>query len=420
MSQKRITIIGAGPIGLEAALYAVKLGYRVTVFDKGRVGENIRCWGHVQLFSPWEMNHSGLGALTLHRNLPTWDEPAPSQLLSGEQFVTKYLEPLSQLPELAPTIHPDTEVVHIGRKQIFKGELLGDSKRTFYPFQLLIRSQDGVEAIHTTDIVIDASGVYANPNSLGDGGIPALGESAWRNKIDYHLRDIVGKDRPLFAGKKTLLIGTGYSAATTVCDFQKLIQQEPSTSLIWVSRGKAQRPIPVINNDQLEGRVRLTQQANSAATTNKDIRFLTHTTIESVAYSRKRDNFLVTINTAGVPEAVTVDKIIANVGYSPDNSLYRELQVHECYASRGPMKLAAALLGTDNSADCLAQTSMGPETLRNPEPNFYIVGNKSYGRNSTFLIRAGLKQIVEVFTLITKNKDLDLHKESLQQQQVTN
>ncbi len=40
-----------------------------------------------------------------------------------------------------------------------------------------------------------------------------------------------------------------------------------------------------------------------------------------------------------------VDRVIANVGYTPDTSLYRELQVHECYASLGPMKLAAALLG---------------------------------------------------------------------------
>ena len=94
-----------------------------------------------------------------------------------------------------------------------------------------------------------------------------------------------------------------------------------------------------------------------------------------------------------------VDRVLALVGYSPDNSIYRELQVHECYASLGPMKLATTLLG-QGSADCLAQTSGGAEALRNPEPNFYLLGAKSYGRNSQFLIRLGLQQVREVLTLI--------------------
>ena len=97
------------------------------------------------------------------------------------------------------------------------------------------------------------------------------------------------------------------------------------------------------------------------------------------------------------------------MGYTPDPSLYRELQIHECYASLGPMKLAAALLG-QKSPDCLTQKCPGPDTLRNPEPNFYILGAKSFGRNSQFLLRLGFKQVRDVFTLITGNAKLDLFK----------
>ena len=43
----------------------------------------------------------------------------------------------------------------------------------------------------------------------------------------------------------------------------------------------------------------------------------------------------------------------------------------------------------------------GAATLRNPEPNFYILGAKSYGRNSNFLLRTGFEQVRDVFTLIT-------------------
>jgi hypothetical protein len=36
------------------------------------------------------------------------------------------------------------------------------------------------------------------------------------------------------------------------------------------------------------------------------------------------------------------------------------------------------------------------DTLRVPEPNFFVLGMKSYGRNSTFLLRAGYEQVDEV------------------------
>ena len=103
------------------------------------------------------------------------------------------------------------------------------------------------------------------------------------------------------------------------------------------------------------------------------------------------------------------DNIVANVGYRPDNRIFEELQVHECYASQGPMKLAAALLGA-SSGDCLDQTSQGPGALLNPEPNFYILGAKSYGRNPDFLLSIGLQQVRDLFTIIGDRADLDLYK----------
>jgi hypothetical protein len=101
----------------------------------------------------------------------------------------------------------------------------------------------------------------------------------------------------------------------------------------------------------------------------------------------------------GQSEEIVVDRILALNGGVGDFTLYRQLQVHECYATAGPMKLAAALLGAAGG-DCLAQESHGPDTLRNPEPGFFIVGAKSYGRNSQFLLRIGWSQIDDVFALL--------------------
>ena len=72
-----------------------------------------------------------------------------------------------------------------------------------------------------------------------------------------------------------------------------------------------------------------------------------------------------------------------------------ELQIHECYASQGPIKLAATLLA-ETSADCLQQSGKGIDVLLNPEPRFFILGAKSYGRDARFLMQIGIQQVAEV------------------------
>jgi hypothetical protein len=98
----------------------------------------------------------------------------------------------------------------------------------------------------------------------------------------------------------------------------------------------------------------------------------------------------------GGHEDVSVDRILGLTGAVGDHTLYRQLQVHECYATSGPMKLSAALLGT-RGGDCLDQESHGVDTLRSPEPSFFLLGDKSYGRNNTFLLRVGFQQVDDVF-----------------------
>jgi len=51
----------------------------------------------------------------------------------------------------------------------------------------------------------------------------------------------------------------------------------------------------------------------------------------------------------------------------------------------------------DDAGNCLAIAPTGLETLLNPEPGFFILGAKSYGRNSQFLLRTGWEQVNAVF-----------------------
>jgi hypothetical protein len=241
--------------------------------------------------------------------------------------------------------------------------------------------------------------------------VPAPGEQQLRSQIHYHLPDILGVDRERFAGQHTLVIGAGVSAATNIVALAELAQQSSGTRATWITRREAaagQRgPLTVLADDRLPARRQLAAAANAlCAAADSPITYWPLTDVEALA----RDDagrFQVTVS--GDQEGVfAFDRILANVGYRPDNRLYEELQVHECYATSGPMKLAAQLQ-KQPTADCLDQVAHGPQTLLNPEPNFYILGAKSYGRRSSFLLSVGLRQIVEVFSIIGDRETLDLY-----------
>jgi thioredoxin reductase len=402
-----LAILGGGPIGLECALYASCLGFRVTVFERDRIGSNVARWGHVRMFSPWEMNVSPLARRRLaERGL----EPSssPQDCPTGEELIRDYLEPLSMLPELAGRIRTGVQVLACGRRGIRKNMLSPESGRAAFPFRILTCDREGAEAEHEADIVIDATGVYGNARELGDGGLPALGERDIQGQIDREPIDVLGKNRTSFAGKRVMLIGSGFSAATTLQALLQLERESPGTEIFWVSRTDGPRPIPEIENDSLPERARLSRVANEAARQlPPGLHYFGGYLVKAVRQSGGAIEATVA-GPSGDSKTIVCDRIVSNVGYRPDASIYRELQVHECYATLGPMKLAASLMSQEGE-DCLLIESGDAELLKNPEPNFYILGSKSFGTNSAFLLKLGHEQIAQVFTLITGDTNLNLY-----------
>lgn len=406
----KIAIIGAGPIGLEAALYARFLGYEVAIYEAGpRVANSVRTWGHVRMFTPFGLNRSSLGLAAIQAQEENYLPPGDDELLTGTEWGERYLQPLAETDLLADSLFLRTQVLRVGKGEIHKEETPGHEDRGDWPFRLLVRDAAGRERSDEADVVIDASGVFASaPKWLGYGGIPAVGEIDLRSQgeIEYRLPEILGRERDQYAGRHTLLIGGGYSAATNVAALAQLAREVPGTRVTWLTRGAG--PIVMLENDRLPERERLAREANrlaqDAAT---PIEHWPGTIVEEISQPASGGPFQVLL--AGPHEGWhTFDRILANVGFRPDRELYEELQIHECYASHAPMKLAATLLG-NASADCLDQRSCGVGTLRNPEANFYILGAKSYGRSSHFLLWVGLEQIRELFTLIGDRESLDLY-----------
>jgi thioredoxin reductase len=405
----RIAVLGAGPIGLEAALYAASLRLPFTVYEASGPGEYLRQWGHVRLFTPFGMNSTLPGRKCVRAAAPEQELPAEGDHLTGREHLAVYLEPLAASPTLRDHLQIQTQVLQVGRSGFLKEEYPGDERRGKQPFRLLLRTSDGKERVEEADVVLDCTGTYGRHRFLGDGGILAIGEAAARRSIAYGLEDMLGERGAHYADRTTIVIGGGYSAATTVSNLATLAEKRPSTWVIWLARGPGMQPIKRVVNDALRERDRLAVRANSLATRPDGcVEFHPQTVIDSIECQGQDGPFAVQGRRDGKPMKWEADRLIANIGYSPNEQIYRELQVHECYATLGPMAVAAALM-KHGGGDCLTVPAPGAATLRCPEPNYFILGSKSYGRNSAFLLRAGFTQIREVFTLITGRADLDLY-----------
>ena len=403
-----MAVIGAGPIGVETALRAATRGWQVSVFEAGRVGEHVLRYGETVLFTPFGMNSTPLGRECLRA--AGHAVPADSEILRADALVARYLAPLAALPELRGAVREGTRVTHVGRDGFSKAGISGgkaDARREDREFLIRFESQDGAALFERADVVVDTTGVYGQPNGTGPGGLPALGEDLVSEHIDRHLPGSLSSLRERYAGRRVLLLGDGHSAATVLRMFHDLPRgsQDAPTRVEWVrrDRGRAE-PFVHVEEDPLAARRELALEANRIAHSSAWI--TTHLGATIFSYERSRSGTLrVTLSDGGDAQSLDVDRVLALVGYRPDLSITRELQIHHCYASEGPMKLAAAILNAsaaspERAGDCLSQVSHGAESLRNPEPGFFVLGAKSYGRNASFLLSLGHRQIEDAFTLL--------------------
>lgn len=393
-ASRDIAIIGAGPIGLEAGLAAAERGADFTIFEAAqRPGGYVREWGHVRTFTPWSMSVSERAGAALGAAAPGGEE-----LPSGAELIERLIEPLAASPALAGRFELGARVSAVGREGLLKHEEIGTEERASRPFRLLIRDADGGERIERAAAVIDCSGTYGTPNRLGDGGIDAPGERAFGDRIARRLPDF-SREGDAWAGSTVLLTGSGHSAQTAARSLAELAVAAPETRVIWAVR-RADPDWGAVEADPLPERAALNaaaevlRQGGSPA-----VEVLTGVVTEALEPRGKR--IAVSLRN-GASERVEVDRVLALNGGVGDHSIYRQLQVHECYASSAPMNLSAALLAEGGGGDCLAQVSHGAETLLNPEPGFFILGAKSYGRNSQFLISIGWQQVDDVFASLLR------------------
>lgn len=222
-----IAVIGAGPIGLEAALYARFLGYDAQVIERGRVAEQLLRWGDVRFETPWKLIASPLGLAALRAQDANWQTPAEDELLTAAELANVYYLPLAATDLLASQLLTETEVVAIERPPLAPGEVVEEDD--VLGFKLRISDAAGEREIEA-DVVIDASGLLAHDTER------AATEDKDRLAFDF--------DRLLHKGLK-LTAAPGQAAAADPRDPRRLLTAEPDFYILGSKSGGAGWGFPI-------------------------------------------------------------------------------------------------------------------------------------------------------------------------------
>jgi thioredoxin reductase len=382
-----VAVIGAGPVGLAAAAHLVTRRVPVKVYEAGEtVAAHVRDWGHVRLFSPWRLNADTAAKAILRQH--GWQEPPGDVLPTGHDLYAAYLQPLAQTPEIAAVVKTKTRIQSISRAGIDKVVSKG---RADHPFALTVFNDSGAQIEHAR-AVIDASGTWATPNRLGAAGTPAIGEDRFAHVIAYGIPD-VGAERATYAGRRVLVIGGGHSAANALLDLARLADGDPRMHLTWAARSTSlDRVFGSGTSDKLAARGRLGGDLKKLVESGRLDLVLG---FGAEAIDEGAAGVVVTGRTAAGSHRVgPVDRIIVATGQRPDLALTRELRL-----DLDPWLESARALGPmidPNLHSCGSVPPHGYKELAHPEPGYFTVGIKSYGRAPTFLMATGYEQVRSV------------------------
>jgi len=384
-----VAVIGAGPVGLAAAVHLLARGETPLVFEAGsRVGESIRAWAHVRMFSPWGFNVDPAAAALL--TPAGWRHPPKETLPTGGELVEQYLEPLAALPTLRRHISLSTRVMGVTRKGSDK---VRTAERSQLPFVVRVIDSTGEERAFEAKAVIDASGTWTSPNPAGADGLPAIGERQAADRIVYGIPDVLGVLRSRYAGQTTMVIGSGHSALNALIELAELKASAPDTRILWAMRKHSiEAAFGGGDADALPARGALGTQAR-ALVEGGAVQVLSPFRIHRMAL-QPEGSLLVTGDHAGVDAQMDVDHLIVATGFRSDFSFLREVRL-----ALDPWLESSGTIGPlidPNLHSCGTVRPHGARELTHPEAGFYIVGMKSYGRAPTFLLATGYEQVRSV------------------------
>lgn len=384
-----IAVLGAGPVGLAAAAHLVQRGFAPLVFEAAdSVAANLATYEHVRLFSPWQYNVDKAARELLSEH--GWEQPDADALPTAGELMRQYLEPLASLPEIQCNLLFGHRVVAITRAGFDKVKTKG---REAAPFIVRAETPEGMRE-YLASAVIDATGTWSQPNPLGANGIPAIGEARFADRIAYGMPDVAGAEQARYAGRRVLVVGAGHSAAGTLLALAQLAEAHPGTSIVWATRGsQLARVFGGGEADGLAARGQLGMRLKALRDSGA-LEFHQNFRIRELVQDGEAVR-VIGEPVDGVEQAIAgVDLIVCSTGARPDLGITRELRVrHDPWLESTD---ALAPLIDPNEHSCGTVRPHGHRELAHPEPGYYAVGAKSYGRAPNFLLATGYEQVRSV------------------------
>jgi thioredoxin reductase len=311
---------------------------------------------------------------------------------TGGDLYDAYLRPLADTPEMRAVIETKATVKAISRQGIGK---VVTRDRKDRPFSLLV--QNGALRVDHARAIIDASGTWQNQNPMGASGFPAVGETDAADFIAYGIPDVLGADRAAYAGKRVLVVGGGHSAANVLLDLARLAEANNLMELTWALRGEnLTRVFGGAAADRLPARGKLGSDLKALSDNNR-VRLVTGFAADRVSVA----SGAVTVAGQRATQAVTLgpfDRIVVATGQRPDLDMTRELRLDLDPWLESPKTLGPAI--DPDLHSCGSVPPHGYKELSHPEPGYFAVGVKSYGRAPTFLMATGYEQVRSVAAYI--------------------
>jgi thioredoxin reductase (NADPH) len=330
MQIRDVTIVGAGPAGLAAAIAARNLGLDYSVLEKGVLVNSIYKFpvnmiffttpelleiGRLPLVSPFE-KPTRLEALRYYRRVADRYE---LQIDFGEQVSTVEREPASALTRFGAA-GPASALSRSGAASP-EGDAL---------FAIETRSDKGVRRIRHSRNVIFAIGYFDHPNYLG---VP--GEDLPHVSHYYH-------EPHGFYRKRVVIVGGGNSAAETALE---LYRSGAHVTLVH-RRAELKPSIKYWVRPDIENRIK-----------EGSVVGLFNTSLIEIQPTQ------VIVDREGVRSEIPADAVFLLTGYHPDSDLYRRAGIRVQRETMSP--------------------EFNPTTFETNVPGIFLAGGAVCGRDTS-------------------------------------
>jgi 2-polyprenyl-6-methoxyphenol hydroxylase-like FAD-dependent oxidoreductase len=258
-SPASIAIIGAGPVGIEAALYARFLGYDVDIYDIGRPARAATRWNQRSIDVAVAECTTSLGHAALEAQNENYCRPDSGVIWTGQQFADEYLTPVAKTDLLHDFVHINSPIKEVSRyrsnlEQLPANSLSNDGidrrlsgevdspawreslqERCNDEFRLLVRSRDRGDYTARADIVIDCRGRMASTCHWGPSGSKSIGAAEVEEFLHPWLPGDTRFEARTVEGKQTLLFGQSEQAKRFAREWVELCRShDGNLKLIWI------------------------------------------------------------------------------------------------------------------------------------------------------------------------------------------